>query len=285
MEPQLPYRLVAGLEVVRVDAHHLRVLRGTATDNQARGFIRILKNLELDVRNVGQGGRDDVATKDDVTRFGNRLIEDPAMPHGKRATFKAGDSQAGYPVPGWYYVVYLQDPSTGESTAIMTRQTTSLRLDRLNDARPSPRFTLRRHAPYAIWYNSESGLRPQICYAWPQPICIFVLAGTNQEFAALERGRSNQIAPVDLSRFVPDVGRVVRLQAIVRGVRGGGRAFVRSHPALGGDLLVGEVARAGDTAISMFEIMTNSGEAISYRVEGDVELSLYAQGFAIAQPY
>lgn len=274
-----PYRYMSGLEVLRLDRDRLRVSRGSAADNTGRGMIQIADAVTLDIRTVGPGGRDDVATPDDRERNAQLLTPDPAAPNGARA------SRGGAPAEGWYHVVYLGDPQTGEASAIMTRQISSMRLDRPGDARPPARFTLRRHAPVAYFYDAKDGFRPQVCYGWPLPMCVYTSAGVKPAFALARDLVAPKWTVLQADRFIPDTGRILRVQAVVTGVSGAGAAFARTLPNREGDVFLGRARGADDVQTLIFEIAVNSKETFSVRTEPGVSLSLYAVGFAMAQTY
>ena len=81
--------------------------------------------------------------------------------------------------------------------------------------------------------------------------------------------------------WIPDSGRILRLQAVLRGVDGRGGAYVKPLPQRDDDLLVGWVNRPDDLHVSFFEVATTSREEFVYRVDPGVTLSLYAVGFAV----
>ena len=275
----LPARYMSGLEVLRLDREKLRVSRGSAVDNQGKGLIQIIDPVVLDIRTVGPGGRDDVPTPDDLTRIPDRLTPDGQAPNGARA------SRNNAPLEGWYHIVYLGDPATNESSAILTRQISSMRLDRPGDARPPSRFDWRRHAPVAYYYDAKTGWRPQVCYGWPMPMCVYTSAGIKPEFAVVERFTKPTWTVVSLEKFMPDTARVVRLQAVVTGETGAGGAYARTLPQRPGDVFLGKARGPGDVQTLIFEITTNSKETIALKVDPGVSLSVYAVGFAMAQTY
>ncbi|MDK9696784.1 MAG: hypothetical protein OEL76_10350 [Siculibacillus sp.] len=275
----LPLRHIAGLEILRTGRDTLVVSRGSAVDNTGRSLIRIERLLTLDIGRIGAGGRDDVATPVDAARRAEGFTVDPTMPNGLRASVE------GRPASGWYHVVYLRDPVSGIDSAILTRQLSSTRADRPGDARPPPGFTLRRHAPVAYHYDARTGFRPQVCYGWPQPMCVFTSAGTRPEFAVVEDLRSADWTRVRLERFMPETARIVRLQAVVTGVESGGAAMVRTLAQREGDVLLGRARGPGDVQTLIFEIATNSEETIAVRTDPGVKVSLFAVGFAMAQTY
>lgn len=285
-QPTVPARLISGLEVMRLDAQRLIVFRGSAADNAGRVLIEIPRQVIVDIREVGALGRDDVATALDVRRFGDQLVPDGAMPHGFRATYAAGHRLAGRPIPGWYHIVYLGGSAEERpyGSALLTRQLSSMRADGPGHARPPPGYGARRHAPIAYFYDVEAGFRPMICASWPQPICIWTNGGTRPDYRLLAEGRSTQWQLVDAADWLPETGRILRLQAVLQSTGGTGGAYVKPLQNRADDLLLGWVNRHGDRAVSFFELVTTSREQFVYRVDEGVTLSLYATGFAMLQP-
>lgn len=277
--PTLPWRYQSGLEILRLDRDRLQVSRGSAVDNANAGLIQVKDPIVLDIRKVGPGGRDDVASPDDLDHRSALLTKDSGAPNGYRASID------GAPAEGWYHIVYLGDPDTGEPSAILTRQISSMRLDRPSDARPPARFGLRRHAPLAYYYDAKEGFRPQVCYGWPMPMCVFTSAGTKPAFAVVQNFANTRWTVVSLERFMPDTARIVRLQAVVTGVSAGGAAYARTLPQRPGDVFLGQARGAGDVQTLIFEIASNSKETIAVKTDPGVSLSLYAVGFAMAQTY
>lgn len=279
VDGSLPYRYMSGLEVLRLDPFKLLVSRGSAVDNSGKALIQIEHALTLDIRNVGPAGRDDVASPQDLQPLAEGLTPDVAAPNGYRANVD------GAPAPGWYHIVYMRDPVSKANSAILTRQISSMRLDRPGDARPPANFTLRRHAPVAYYYDAKTGFRPQVCYAWPQPICVFTTAGIRKEFAAAEDLAAPEWTTISLARFMPDTARIVRLQAVVTGVGGAGAAYARTLPQRQGSIFLGRAREAGDKQTLIFEITTNSRETIAVKTDPGVVVSIYAVAFAMAQTY
>jgi hypothetical protein len=277
--PDVPYRYISGLEVLRLDHDRLRVSRGSCADNGGRGIIEIDDAVILDIRKIGPGGRDDVASPADAADPGPGLTPDASALNGFRP------EHDGVPAPGWYHIVYLGDPQSSESAAILTRQISSMRLDRPGDARPPPNFSLRRHAPVAYYYDAKEGFRPQVCYGWPMPMCVYTSAGVKPQFAVTQNLSAPGWTVIQLSRFMPDTSRIIRLQAVVRGVSGGGAAYARTLPQRPGDVFLGRARGRDDVQTLIFEIASNSKETIAVKTEPGVTLSLYAVGFAMAQTY
>ena len=284
-----PIRMLHGLEVVRLDPHRLNVLRGSAADNAARATIQIPRTLTADIRVRGVLGRDDVATPADAARFATDMVPDRAMPNGYRTTYAEGHRHAGAPLRGWYYPVYLgrEPDAAGRAggSLMLTRQVSSMRADRPGDARAPSDFPLRRHAPIAFFYEPEEGFRPMTCQGWPQPYCIWTLGGTRDAYALLADGRSTQWSAVSAEDWVPDTGRLLRVQAVIRSTGGRGGAWIKPLPTFPGDLLLGWVNGPGEVSVTFADLATTSAEHFVYRVEGDVSLSLYAIGFSILQPF
>lgn len=280
-----PWRYLSGLEAAVLDAHHVYVVRGAAADNEGRALIEVARRLVVDVRALGDLGRDDVATAADVERYAGELAPDASTPHGFRATYAEGHRFAGRPLQGWYFPVYLgvEGGSRRGGSAMLTRQLSSMRADGPGYARPPAGYALRRHAPMAFYYNPESGFRPMSCYGWPQPMCNWTMGGTRPEYAMLSNGVSTQWRTVSAAEWIPETGRILRLQAVLRGERAGG-AYVKPLANRPDDLLVGWVRGAGDVHIAFFDTVTTSREEFVYRVDEGVSLSLYARGFAQLQP-
>lgn len=277
--PDTPYRYISGLEVLRLDRDKLRVSRGSCADNGGQGMIEIADAVTLDIQKIGPGGRDDVASPDDVASHPQLLTPDAGAPNGYRP------SRSGAPAEGWYHIVYLGDPASGQTSAILTRQISSMRLDRPGDARPPANFTLRRHAPVAYFYDAKEGFRPQVCYGWPMPMCVYTSAGIKPSFAVTQDLSAPNWQVVSLARFMPDTARIMRLQAVVRGVSGAGAAYARTLPQRPGDVFLGRARGPQDVQTLIFEITSNSKETIAVKTDPGVVLSLYAVGFAMAQTY
>ncbi len=276
---QLPWRHLSGLEVLRLNGKTLIVSRGSAVDNAGSGWIHVVRPFRLQIDKLGEGGRDDVATPEDIRRKTIALTSDPAAPNGFRA------SRAGVPAEGWYHIVYMADPQTGESSAMLTRQISSTRTDRPGDARVPSRFSLRRHAPVAYYYDSKTGFRPMVCYGWPMPMCVYTSAGIQSSFAVVEEMVAPEWTVIQLEKFMPDTARIIRLQAIVTGVSSGGAAWARTLAHRPGSVLMGTVRSPGDRQTLIFEIATNSRETIAIKTDPGVKVSLYAVGFAMAQTF
>lgn len=286
VSPNVPWRHISGLEVMRLDAHRLYVVRGAAADNEGRVLIEVARQINIDIREIGALGRDDVATEVDVRRFGSQLAADASMPHGYRATYAAGHRWAGRPIEGWYYPVYLGSEGGGRraGSAMVTRQLSSMRVDGAGNARAPAGFPVRRHAPMAFFYEPETGFRPMTCAAWPQPICNWTHGGTRAAYALLVDGASTQWQMVEAGNWIPETGRLLRLQAVLRSNGGRGGAYAKPLPQRQDDLLLGWVNQPGDRAVNFFELATTSREQFVYRVDEGVTLSLYAMGFALLQP-
>ena len=284
-EFRLPYKYISGLRPIRTGKHTLLILQGAASANNARGVISFARNVAVDIRNTGLFGRDNVATLVDIRRYGDMLPYDPSRRNGYKAQYPPGHRWAGRPLEGWYHVVYLKSSRTGEQSVMLTRQITSMRNDRANDAQAPARFDLRRHSPVVFYYHPEKGFRPQQCYGWPQPVCVYTLAGTRPEFAALENFESTRWKRISLSKWIPDSGRIIRLQAVIYGADGTGSAWASTTKRGTGAIRLGYVNRVGDRDTMIFEIATDSLERIAIRTDPGVSVSLYAVGFAMAQPF
>jgi hypothetical protein len=284
-----PFRHISGLEIMRLDAHRLYVARGAAADNAARTFIEVARPLTVDIRQIGALGRDDVATPADVAQPGAALEPDAAMPNGFRARYAADHPLAGRPLRGWYYPVYLgtdtATPRRADGSAMLTRQLSSMRDDRPGDARAPEPFTTRRHAPMAFFYDPQAGFRPMTCQGWPQPACLWTNGGTRSAYALIENATATTWERVSAADWLPDSGRILRLQAVLRSVDGVGGAWAKPLAHRPDALLLGWVNRPGDVDVAFFELATTSREEFVYRVDPGVTLSIYAIGFALLQPF
>lgn len=279
-----PLRMINGMESIRADAFRVAVYRGSATENAGRALIQIPRTLTIDIRTVGVLGRDDVATVEDAAGRSGDLVADATMPNGYRATYRAGHRFAGLPIAGWYHVVYLaRRGQTG--TVMLTRQQSSMRLDRPGDARPPADFIYRRLSPAVHYFDPETGFRPMICYGWPKPACNWTRLGPDRDLQVLQNGASTEIAEIDATAWVPPTGRILKLQAVVSSAGGTGGAYLKSLPNYPGEFLVGHVAKPDGRAVSFVEIATNSRGKIHYRLDPGVRLDLYAMGFTMLQPF
>lgn len=282
-----PWRYLSGMEVMRLDAQRVYVVRGAAADNEGRVLIEVARRLVVDIRNLGALGRDDVATAVDVAKHSAELVPDTAMPHGYRATYAPGHQFAGMPLRGWYYPVYLGSSTGGnrnDGSAMLTRQLSSMRADGPGNARAPEGFSARRHAPMTFYYDPQAGFRPMTCYGWPQPACNWTNGGTRPAYALLQNGIASDWTKVSASEWIPDTGRILRLQAVLRSTGGRGGAYVKPLAYRDDATMIGWVNAPNDVHISFFETATTSLEEFVYRVDDGVTLSLYATGYALLQP-
>ena len=283
-EPIFPLRMINGMETIRADAFRIAVYRGSATDNTGQALIQNPRSLTIDIRSTGPLGRDNVATPEDVEKFSGVMERDAGMPNAYRALYRAGQVHAGLPLAGWYHVLYLSGPGL-DTSAMLTRQVSSMRLDRPGDARPPAKYIHRRLSPAVHYFDPVIGFRPMICVAWPQPSCNWSRLNENAYFQILSNGRSTSINEIDASAWVPPTGRILKLQAVVTSVGGQGGAYLKSLARMPGEIQVGSVQRNSAPHISFLEIATTSRRIISYRVDPGIKLDLYAMGFTMLQPF
>lgn len=277
-------RLLSGLETVRYDANKIIVYRGSAADNAARSVMQVERSLILDITKVGPGGRDDAATERDVEIYGNRLATDAERPSGVAARLRSGP-EAGRPLPGWYYVVLLQDEARAHPpTAILTRQQTSIRRDRRGDAHVPEQYALRRHLPIAFYYGAESGFRPMTCYGWPKPVCDWTRSEKREHYRIVGDLASVKSRAVDASEWLPGYGRILRLEVVTRSVGGRGGSYVQTRVGPGGEFMAGYVNNGGDVSVVHLELATASNRTFAVRTDPGVVVDIYAVGFTIAQP-
>ncbi|MCI4662845.1 MAG: hypothetical protein MRY63_13620 [Neomegalonema sp.] len=278
-----PPRMIAGLQLIRKSDHVIWFGPGSATDWTSRHLINFQRGGEIDIRRIGPGGRDNVASPLDLGRLAGQMKPDPGAPNGFAGEYADGHALAGKPLAGWYYPVVMLDPDKREVAAMLTRQESSLRFDRKTDAQPPHRFTARRHLPMAFYYDPIEGFRPAYCYGWPSPVCIWTNAGTQPDYAVLDQGQARDWTLIDLTDWMPQSARMVRLQAVVSGTARGG-AYVDSLKSARGARMIGWLNNPGDVEIMTFEIGTNSRETIVYRTDPGVELTLYAVGWVETMP-
>jgi hypothetical protein len=280
-----PFRMLNGMETMRADPYRIAVYRGSATDNAGVGIIQIPRTTFIDIRKTGVLGRDDVATPQDVLSRASELEPDDTVPNGYRARYRSGSPLEGKPISGWYHVLYLGSSGGEPGTAMLTRQFSSMRLDRPGDARPPPQYVLRRHSPAAHYFDPVTGFRPMVCTAWPQPICRYTILSSIDQFRMLRNGVETKPAMVDAQEWMPPGARILYVRAVITARNGIGGAYLKSLRASAGELEIGYVNRPDDKVIAFVEIATNSRHQLGYRVDDGVSLDLYAVGFSMLQPF
>lgn len=279
-----PVRMLNGLETQRLDANQLVIYPGSAVDNTGCEILNVRRSIKVDIERIGMGGRDDLATPNDIEsmREANSFIA--KAPKRERATY-AGGPFSGKPFAGWYYIIlakeYGQDAPV---TPILTRQQSSQRTDAPGSAGVPETFVYRRHLPIAYRYEPDDGFRPMICYGWPKSVCNWTRVLPTEKY--LIAGGISSPAPqtIDASRWVPGYGRMLRMEIVLSAGNQGGGAYVSTLGRTGGEFFAGYVNRPGDRQIIQIEIATTSKQTFTIRTDPGVVADIYAVGFSIEQP-
>lgn len=282
-EPAYPARMLNGLETARLDETKITVVRGSATDNTGRYLITIDRTLTADIMTVGEFGRDDKPTPEDLAERRDVLQPDAAAPTGYRARYREGHAMAGKPLSGWYTPVYAAD-ADGNPAIFLTRQQSSQRNDREGDAAIPNAFRARRNAPIAFYYDAETGFRPMTCYGWPKPFCVWTRIPPYERGLTIAKSTAPAtLKAVDARTFVPPTGRLLRLQIIVRGDRGAGSVRLYTLPR-GEGLLAGHVNQKGDVSLNTFDLALTSDGTFYYTADDGLSVEMTALGFSMLQP-
>jgi hypothetical protein len=280
----LPFRMLNGMETMRLDANKITAYRGSAVDNTGRSLLSVDRAITADIMVLGVGGRDGAATPLDVkARQAGRLSLGP------NATLKR-DGAADLPLPGWYLPVYVGRSrdrlKSGAVPAqlILTRMQSSHQINTPNTLAIDASYDVRRSAPIAHYFDLETGFRPMVCYGWPKSFCVWTLTPAGPLFVARDLAGTGELVEIDASAFVPPTGRLLRLQITARSKGGTGDVTIQTLARAGVGLDVLTLNQPGDVQRTTLEFSVTSTGMFRIRVPAGVTVDLVALGFSILQP-
>lgn len=283
-QAEYPVRMLNGLETQRLDDDTLVIYPGSATDNTGCQLLNVYRTIKVDINKLGVGGRDDVATPNDLNSMKGALRAKGDGSGGFSASYSGG-AFSGRPLGGWYYIVLAKEQDQyAPVSAILTRQQSSQRIGGPGSAGVPENFPYRRTLPISYYFDPQSGFRPMYCYGWPKSICDWTRVEPSEHYLIAQGVSATEPRTIDASKWVPGYGRILRMEIVLRADTQGGGAYVSTLERTGGEFRAGYVNRVGDLSVVHLELATTSKHTFVIRTDPGVTADIFAVGFSIEQP-
>lgn len=110
-------------------------------------------------------------------------------------------------------------------------------------------------------------------------------AGNDAAWQLLSLGVATTFTSVDVSPWLSNLNRIIKVRAAVTSTGSAGSAFIKAPGVTSGGIVLGEGPTSGVTTIyGNADVQTDSNGTIQYEVTGGAKLTLYVVGWAFVDP-
>lgn len=245
-----PYRALFGLEPEKLSGTQLNLQPGAAADTTGTEILSTSTALSIDLTASGALGLD-------------------------TGTISNGTA---------YYVYLLKKTVDGSLSALVSASITT------GGVTLPTGYTLHRKLPWGFVYRTAAGWGattgiPDFHLThWPKPFTSFTAFQNASPFQALAAGAATSFTDVDLSLWVPDNARYVKIRCAVAYVSSAGTAYVRTYGTQATGIPVSGAFASGQTFYATIDLRVTSSLKIQYKVVGGVSIDIAVMGYSQTEP-
>ncbi len=246
----IPFRGLAGLEPEKLSGNVLRIQPGSTVNASGTDLLSSTAPIDIDLTTNGALGAD-----------------------------------TGAPANGQdWFVFILKNNTNGTMSAIASQSIT------YGGVVVPSGYSVFRKLPWGFVYRTTAGWGAQVgipdfhLTSWPKPLTTYTAFELASPFLNLSNGLATAFTDINLSSWVPDNARLVRLFCQTEYNSAAGTAYLRTYGTQDVGIAVGAVHEASAVETTAIDLRVSSTRRIQYRVTGGARLDVGITGYYQTEP-